>query len=166
MSFISSICFTLLYFDILYGCATCFYFTLLYSTLRYFNSPNRFICRGSYGVVSKGPCFLSRSVRACGDSFLCAGCGNGEGHVAPVYAKWSPALVFAVKLNGFSRFSLKIASGALGAFGCPLGLSWVSPGCVLGVSWVPLVAPGYLLDGPEWSWVLLNASWVTHGCLL
>ena len=129
-------------------------------------SPNSLCCRGSYGVVSKGPCLGFRSVRACGDSFLCAGCGNGEGHVAPVYAKWSPALVFAVKLNGFSRFSFKMPSGALGAFGCPLGLSWVSPGCVLGVSWVPLVAPGYLLDGPEWSWVLLNASWVTHGCLL
>ena len=76
-------------------------------------------------------------------SFLWAGCGNGEGHVAPVYAKWSPALVFAVKLNGFSRFSLKIASGALGAFGCPLGLSWVRPGCLLGASGCSWVSPGW-----------------------
>ena len=77
-------------------------------------------------------------------SFLCAGCGNGEGHVAPVYAKWSPAVVFAVKLNGFSRFSIKMVSGALGASGCPLGVPWV----LLGASWV-------LLDA---SWVLLGAS--------
>ena len=45
-----------------------------------------------------------------GDSFLCAGCGNGEGHVAPVYAKPSVAPVYAVKHNDFGRFSLKILS--------------------------------------------------------
>ena len=33
-------------------------------------------------------------------SFLCAGCGNGEGHVGPVYAKVVARVVFAVKLNG------------------------------------------------------------------
>ena len=111
----------------------------------------------------------------CVTSFLCAGCGNGEGHVAPVYAKWSPALVFAVKLNGFSRFSLKMASGALGASGCPLGVPWVSPwcllgapGCVLGASWVPpgcsWVPPWCSLVPPGWSWVPPGCAWVPPGC--
>ena len=71
-----------------------------------------------------------------GDSFLCAGCGNGEGHVAPVYAKWSVAPVYAVKHNDFGRFSLKILSGALGASGWLLGAFWVPLGCFLGASWV------------------------------
>ena len=99
---------------------------------------------GVLTVLVKGPCLDCRSVRGCALSFLCAGCGNGEGHVAPVYAKWSPALVFAVKLNGFSRFSLKMASGALGASGCALGVPWVLLGAswvLLGASWVP---PGYM----------------------
>ncbi len=52
--------------------------------------------------------------------FLCAGCGNGEGHVAPVYAKWSPALVFTVKQYYFCAFSLKVLSGVLAASGRPL----------------------------------------------
>ena len=34
-------------------------------------------------------------------SFLRAGCRNGEGHVAPVYAKVVARVVFALKLNGF-----------------------------------------------------------------
>ena len=51
--------------------------------------------------------------------------------------------------------------------GCPLGLSWVSPGCVLGASWVPLVAPGCFLGAPGYilgaSWLLLGASWLLLG---
>ncbi len=88
----------------------------------------------------------------CVGSFLCAGCGNGEGHVAPVYAKWSPALVFHIFIqNGFwSPWCL-----------------WVSPGCFLGVSWVPLVAPGCLLGTPGYilgaSWLLLGVSWLLLG---
>jgi hypothetical protein len=39
-----------------------------------------------------------------------------------------------------------MTSGALGASGCLLGVSWVSPGCLLGASWVP---PGCLL-GVSW----------------
>jgi hypothetical protein len=35
-----------------------------------------------------------------------------------------------------------MTSGALGASGCLLGVSWVPPGCLLGVSWV---LPGCLL---------------------
>ena len=60
-------------------------------------------------------------------SFLCAGCGNGEGHVAPVYAKRSLAQLLTVKLSGFGTFWLKTLSGAFGASG--LGASWVSGGC-------------------------------------
>ena len=84
---------------------------------------------------------------------LCAGCGNGEGHVAPVYAKRSLAQLLTVKLNGFGTFCLKTLSGAFGASGWPVGGSWVPPGCLLGASWVP---PG----------CLLGASWVPPGCLL
>ena len=54
-------------------------------------------------------------------SFLCAGCGLREGHVAPVYAKLVARSVFAVKHNDFGTFSLKILSGAIGAYGCLLG---------------------------------------------
>jgi hypothetical protein len=97
-------------------------------------------------VLVKGPCRVRRSVRGCALSFLCAGCGNGEGHVAPVYAKWSVALSFAVKLDGCSRFPFKIASGPLGASGCPLGVPWVSPWCLLGAPGCLLSAPGCLLD--------------------
>ena len=107
------------------------------------------------------------SAGGCRCSFLCAGCGNGEGHVAPVYAKWSPALFFAEKSYGFSRFPFKIASGALGASGCPLGVPWVSPwcllgapGCVLGASWVP---PGCSWVPPWCSWVPPGWSWVPPG---
>ena len=75
-------------------------------------------------------------------SFLCAGCGNGEGHVAPVYAKWLARSVFAVKHNDFGTFYIKILSGALGGSGCLLGASWVPLGCLLGAFWVP---PGCLV---------------------
>ena len=80
----------------------------------------------------------------CGDSFLCAGCGNGEGHVAPVYAKRSVAPVFAVKHNDFGTFYIKILSGALGGSGCLLGASWVPLGCLLGAFWV-----GYIITSRQ-----------------
>ena len=64
----------------------------------------------------------------CARLLLLTGCGLGEGHVAPVYAKWSVAVVFVVKLNGFGRFYFKNLSGVLGASGWLLGASWVPPG--------------------------------------
>ena len=60
---------------------------------------------------------------ACALSFLCAGCVNSEGRVAPVWAKCAPAFVFAVKLSGFDTFSFKMASGALGVSGSLFGVS-------------------------------------------
>ena len=81
-------------------------------------------------------------IRVYARSFLCAGCGNGEGHVAPVYAKRTVARVFAVKHNDFGTFYIKILSGALGGSGCLLGASWVPLGCLLGAFWVP---PGCLV---------------------
>ena len=53
-------------------------------------------------------------------SLLCAGCGLGEGQVAPVHAKWSVAPLSSIKHDGFGTLLLQDASGALGA-------SWVSP---------------------------------------
>ena len=65
------------------------------------------------------------------DSLLCAGCGNGEGHVAPVVV---------VKHNDFDTFSLKSSLEPLVPQGDSwvhfLGVSWVSHGCFLDVSWV------------------------------
>ena len=103
-------------------------------------------------LYQRGLANLAALLAGCVGSFLCAGCGNGEGHVAPVYAKWLLVFVFAVKHYDFGTFSLKMASGALGASGCPLGASWVLPGCLLGASGC--------------SWVLPGCSWVHPGCLL
>ena len=85
-------------------------------------------------------------------SFLCAGCGLGEGHVAPVYTKWLARSVVAVKHSDFCTFYIKILSGAIGGSGCLLGASWVPLGCLLGASWVP-------------SGCFLGASWVSGACL-
>ena len=54
-----------------------------------------------YGGLDSGGVLCAGLCAGCVDSFLCAGCGNGESNVAPVYAKHSVALVFAVNLNGF-----------------------------------------------------------------
>ena len=90
-------------------------------------------------------------------SFLCAGCGLREGHVAPVYAKLVARVVFAVKHYGFGIFFMKDCSGplaaswvSLGAFWALLGASWVPPGCLLGASWVLL---GCLLAPFRCIWV-------------
>ena len=89
-------------------------------------------------MLVKGPWKVMRFGRAlgklCAPSFLCAACGLGEGHVAPVYAIVSARVVFGVNLDGFGRFYVKMSPGALGASGCLLGVSWVCPGCLLGVS--------------------------------
>ena len=71
-------------------------------------------------------------------SLLCAGCGLGEGHVAPVYAKVVARVVVAVKHNCFNTFCIKDASGPLGASWVSLGASWLPPGCLLGASWLLL----------------------------
>ena len=73
---------------------------------------------------------------------LCAGCGNGEGHVAPVYAKRSLTQLLTVKHNGFGTFWLQMPPGALGASCGSLGALGVPCGCLLGASWVLL---GWLL---------------------
>ena len=71
--------------------------------------------------------FLANGWDLCGTiprlrcSFLCAGCGNSEGHVAPVYAEVLVHGFFAVKHNGFSVFCIKDHSG-------PLAASWLSLG--------------------------------------
>ena len=103
-----------------------------------------FSCRGSGGVSWDWVFRVGAQIRVYARSFLCAGCGNGEGRVAPVYAKVVTRVVFAVNLDGFGRFYVKMSPGALGASGCLLGppgcllgVSWVPPGCLLGVSWVP-----------------------------
>ena len=84
-------------------------------------------------------------IRVYGRSFLCTGCGLGEGHVAPVCAKVVARIVFAVKHYGFNTFCIKDAFGplaaswvSLGASWVPLGASWVPPGCLLGASWLAL----------------------------
>ena len=80
--------------------------------------------------------FLTLTLVICllgGNLFLCAGCGLGEAHVAPVYAKHSLAPLFVLKHNGFDTFYVKNLSGAFGASGWLLGVSWVLPGCF----WVP-----------------------------
>ena len=71
-------------------------------------------------------------------SFVCAGCGRGEGHVAPINAKVVARVVFATKGNGFRTFCIKDPLGALGASWCLLGACWVPPGCFLEASWVLL----------------------------
>ena len=38
------------------------------------------------------------------DQLLCAGCGLGDGCVAPVYAKWSVISLSTEKHNGFGMF--------------------------------------------------------------
>ena len=53
-------------------------------------------------------------------------------------------------------------SGALGASGWVLGVSWVPPGWLLGALWVSPGSSGVSL-GP---WVPLGGSWVSPGCLL
>jgi len=40
----------------------------------------------------------------CGDQLLCAGCGLGDGRVAPVHAKWLLISLSMEKHNGFGRF--------------------------------------------------------------
>ena len=111
---------------------------------------------GVLTVWYKGPCRVARSGRAlgklCALSFLCAGCGNGEGHVAPVYAKHSFALTLVVKHNGFRKLYLSMSSGALGSSGCLLGASWVPPGCLWAASWVLPGCP-------------LGVCWVSLGCV-
>ena len=42
--------------------------------------------------------------RRCGDQLLCAGCGLGDGRVAPVYAKCSVISLSTEKHNGFGIF--------------------------------------------------------------
>ena len=73
---------------------------------------------------------------------LCAGCGLGEGRVAPVYAKRRVAQLSMKKHICFSTFCLQDPFGLLGASWVPPGCFWVSPGCL----WV---SPGYLL-GVSW----------------
>ena len=75
----------------------------------------------------------------------------GEGHSRLVETKWSVASVFAVKHNGFARFS---SLEPLCRPGCLLGASWVLPGCLPGAS-------GCFLGA---FWVPLGAFWVP-GCL-
>ena len=79
-------------------------------------------------------------------SFLCAGCRNGEGHVAPVYAKRSVASLLTVKHCGFGTFYVKRPPGALSASGCLVGVSWLFPGTLLGVSWCLLGVPKAILE--------------------
>ena len=74
-----------------------------------------------------------------------------------------------------------MTSGALGASGCLLGVSWVllgapecipgvsclSPGCswvFLGVFWVSPTRSWVFLGAPGWSWVPPGCAWVPPGC--
>ena len=78
--------------------------------------PQTFLTVGVLTVLDKRGLATDAALFATGArSFLCAGCGLGQEHVAPVYAKRLPAPVVAVKHYDFSTFSLKIISGALGA---------------------------------------------------
>ena len=90
--------------------------------------------------------WLFGGFRVYARSFLCAGCGNGEGHVAPVYANLLGRVVFTKNSMVFCDFALQtcLASWwAPGVSGCLLGAprrllggSWVLPGWLLGTSLV------------------------------
>ena len=104
---------------------------------------SRFDCVGVLTMLDKRGLAKCTAPSAPGArTLLRAGCGNGEGHDAPVYAKQSVAPVFVGKHHDFVTFSFKTFSGALG-----LGASWAVSGCflsasldLLGVSWVLLGA--------------------------
>ena len=108
-------------------------------------------------------------IRVYARSFLCAGCGNGESHVASVYAKWLVRSVFAVKRNDFGTFCIKILSKALGGSGCLLvgllGASWVPPGCLLGASWVSGVCLQIIPDASRWHQMPSDVSRCIYVCV-
>jgi hypothetical protein len=66
-----------------------------------------FCCRGSGGVSPTGRGLL-RQFPGCGDQLLCAGCGDRECRVAPVYAKCSVISFSTEKHNGFSIFFSRV----------------------------------------------------------
>ena len=87
---------------------------------------------GVLTVLVIGPCRVSGCgcglVALAGRLFLLTGCALGACHLCHSQLKQVFAVVFVVKLNGFCRFYFKILSGAFGASGCLLGVSWVPPG--------------------------------------
>ena len=116
---------------------------------------------------------------------LCTGCGNGEGHIACVYAKASLAPPLVVNRSAFGTFDFKMCVleplVPLGSPGCLLDVSGRcldAPGCLLsaagclligvswvllGVFWVLLGAPGCSWVCPGHPWVLLGVSWALLG---
>ena len=57
--------------------------------------------------------------RFYGDQLLCAGCGDRDGRVAPVYAKWSVISLSTEKHNGFGIFYFKSGLAPQMASGWP-----------------------------------------------
>jgi len=109
-------------------------------------SPDSLCCRGSGGVSSGLGIARAAVISATPDrKFFCTGAVNGDGHVAPVYAKVLARITLCAGTceDTHSVFKMPLAS-------------WVSLACLL-------VLRGCLLDPPG---CLLNASWVPPGCLL
>ena len=81
---------------------------------------------------------------------MCAGCGLGDGQIAPVYAKVVVRVTFVEERNGVNTFRLKDSSGPLAAF-------WVS----LGAFWVSLGASGWPWELPVYE-SCMNSAWICH----
>ena len=89
--------------------------------------PKRSLAVGVLTVLLKGLAGSSAPGELPALSYLCAGCGNGEGHLALVYAA-----LFIVNTMVLVDFISKTSLEPL----APVGGSWVRPGCFLGDSWV------------------------------
>jgi len=74
---------------------------------------------------------LGENVRGVGALLLLPGCGDREGHLRHSQLKQLVASFSTVKHYGLGRFSFwspEELLWPLGASGCLLGASWVSPG--------------------------------------
>ena len=79
--------------------------------MRKIYSPNRACDEGVLTVLVRGSWMLTQMFHNFAEQLLCAGCGLGQGHDAPVHAKRSLAPPLTEKDNGFGTFSFSSTSG-------------------------------------------------------
>jgi len=75
--------------------------------------------------------------------FLCTGTVNGDGQVAPVYAKVLAASLLLKNKTNMNTYTL--TPRCPWPAGCLLGAAWGLPGCLLDAHWV-FTAPEYMFS--------------------
>ena len=93
------------------------------------NSPNRACDEGVLTVLVRGPWMVRQNGHHFAHQLLCARCGLGKGHDAPVHAKRSVAPLSTEKHNGFGTISFRSSSGP--------PLAQMPPRCLPNVSQMP-----------------------------